>query len=69
MWAVATLDYDGHRAYLADVIAAVERVWPAARGLLLASSGPSGPASAGGVHASYASVTASRSSPSEAMAN
>ena len=35
---LATLDYDGHRSYLAEVIAAVEREAPAARGMLLASS-------------------------------
>jgi len=34
----ATLDYDGHRDYLAAVIASVEREAPAARGFLLASS-------------------------------
>jgi len=34
----STLDYDGHRNYLADVIASVEREAPAAHGILLASS-------------------------------
>ncbi len=35
---LATLDYDGHRDYLAEVIASVEREAPAAHGFLLASS-------------------------------
>jgi hypothetical protein len=34
----ATLDYDGHRSYLAGVIETVERTSPTAKGLLVASS-------------------------------